>query len=178
MFSFFAGVIYTADKHSFANISTNFRKIRNGPYGILRVPGDTDLWKKSDVENLMSDSLSLHSVNQGQCIGFTSLTMGKIVAYCCNVPSCKELHILFPCNTVQVHVQETIIDTVSALPIHQGRLHQSPPLRSCVFRIAEHDRASHPHTEFCQVRLLDQYQKTMYSENNLLSNGKKRWNLR
>jgi hypothetical protein len=33
----------TAHKHSFANISANFRKIRNGPNGILRGPGKTDL---------------------------------------------------------------------------------------------------------------------------------------
>ncbi len=34
-----------------------FEKIWNGPTGILRGPGDTDLGKKSDVENLVSDSL-------------------------------------------------------------------------------------------------------------------------
>ncbi len=56
-FSIFAGVVDTADKHSFANISANFEKIWNGPNGILRGPGDTDLWKKSDVKNLVSDSL-------------------------------------------------------------------------------------------------------------------------
>jgi hypothetical protein len=39
IFLFFAGVFDTADKHSFTNISTNFR---NGPNGILRGPGDTD----------------------------------------------------------------------------------------------------------------------------------------
>jgi hypothetical protein len=40
----FAGVVDTADKHSFAIISANFRKIRNDPNGIvLRGPGDTDL---------------------------------------------------------------------------------------------------------------------------------------
>ncbi len=36
-----------------------FKKIWNGPNGILRGPGDTDLWKKSDVENLVSDSISV-----------------------------------------------------------------------------------------------------------------------
>ncbi len=56
-FSFFAGVVDTADKHSFVIISEIFKKIWNGPNGILRGPGDTDLWKKTDVENLMSDSL-------------------------------------------------------------------------------------------------------------------------
>ncbi len=35
----------------------NFQKIRNGPNGILRGPGDTDFIKKHDVENLVSDSL-------------------------------------------------------------------------------------------------------------------------
>ena len=34
-----------------------FEKIRNGPNGILRGPGDTDLWKKLEVEKLVSDSL-------------------------------------------------------------------------------------------------------------------------
>ncbi len=53
-FSFFAGVVDTADKHS--RISPRiFEKIWNGPNGILRGPGDTDLWKKSYVENLVSD---------------------------------------------------------------------------------------------------------------------------
>jgi hypothetical protein len=32
-------------------------KIRNGPNGTLRGPGDTDLWKKPEVEILVSDSL-------------------------------------------------------------------------------------------------------------------------
>ncbi len=45
-FSFIAGVVDTADKHSFAIISANFQKIWNGPNGILRGPGDTDFWKK------------------------------------------------------------------------------------------------------------------------------------
>ncbi len=43
--SFFAGVVDTADKHSIAIISSKFLKIRNDPNGILRGPGDTDLWK-------------------------------------------------------------------------------------------------------------------------------------
>ncbi len=47
----------TGDKHSFAIISANFEKIQNGPNGILRGPGDTDLWKKPEVEILVSDSL-------------------------------------------------------------------------------------------------------------------------
>jgi hypothetical protein len=34
-----------------------FEKIRNGPNGILRGPGDTDLLKKPEVEILVSDSL-------------------------------------------------------------------------------------------------------------------------
>ncbi len=45
-FSFIAGVIDTADKHSFTN-SANFEKIRNNPNGILWGPGDTELWKKT-----------------------------------------------------------------------------------------------------------------------------------
>jgi hypothetical protein len=49
--SFIADVIDTADKHSLANISVNFRqKIRNNPNVILRGPGETpDLWKKPEV---------------------------------------------------------------------------------------------------------------------------------
>jgi len=43
-----AGVVDTSDKHSFPNISANFReKIWNGPNGILGGPGDNDLWKKT-----------------------------------------------------------------------------------------------------------------------------------
>ncbi len=34
-----------------------FEKIRNGPNGVLRGPGDTDLWKKLEVGYLVSDSL-------------------------------------------------------------------------------------------------------------------------
>ncbi len=30
---------------------------RNDPNGILRGPGDTDSWKKTEVENFVSDSL-------------------------------------------------------------------------------------------------------------------------
>jgi hypothetical protein len=41
-FSFIDGVVDTADKHSFANISANFRKNRNGPNWILRSTGETD----------------------------------------------------------------------------------------------------------------------------------------
>ncbi len=52
-----AGVVDTGDKYSFANISANFQKIQNGPNWILGGPGDTDLWKKPEVENLVSDSL-------------------------------------------------------------------------------------------------------------------------
>ncbi len=52
-----AGVIDSADKHSFVIISANFRKSWNDPKGILRGPGDTDSWKKIEVKNLVSDSL-------------------------------------------------------------------------------------------------------------------------
>ncbi len=57
IFLFFACVVDTPDKQSFVNISANFEKNWNGPHGILTGPGDTDLWKKSDVENLVSDTL-------------------------------------------------------------------------------------------------------------------------
>ncbi len=55
-FSFIAGVLDTAE-HPFAIISTNFWKISNDPKGIFRGQGDTDLGKKPEVENLVSDSL-------------------------------------------------------------------------------------------------------------------------
>jgi hypothetical protein len=56
-FSFFAGGSDTADKiHS--RISPRiFEKIRNGSNEILRGPGDTDLCKKLEVENVVSGSL-------------------------------------------------------------------------------------------------------------------------
>ncbi len=54
---FIAGVVDTAGKHSFAIISTNFEKSRNDPNGIVRGQGDSDSWKKIEVENLVSDSL-------------------------------------------------------------------------------------------------------------------------
>ncbi len=58
IFLFIAGLVDTADKHSFANISTNFpQKIWNGPNGILRGPEKTDSWKKLKAENLVLDSL-------------------------------------------------------------------------------------------------------------------------
>ncbi len=56
-FSFIAGVVDTAEQHPFAIISANFRKNQNDPKGILRAKGDTDLRKKPEVENLVSDSL-------------------------------------------------------------------------------------------------------------------------
>ncbi len=34
-----------------------FEKIRNGPNGILRGLGETDSWKKQEVENLVALSL-------------------------------------------------------------------------------------------------------------------------
>jgi hypothetical protein len=39
---FIAGVVDTADKHSFAIISANFRKIEMILMRLLRGPGDTD----------------------------------------------------------------------------------------------------------------------------------------
>ncbi len=57
-FSLFSPVSLTPLKNIPSGISPRiFEKIWNGPNGILRGPGDTDLWKKSDVENLVSDSL-------------------------------------------------------------------------------------------------------------------------
>jgi hypothetical protein len=34
-----------------------FEKIQNGPNGVLGGLGDTDSWKKTEIENLVSDSL-------------------------------------------------------------------------------------------------------------------------
>ncbi len=56
---FITGVVDTGDKQYFANISVNFWKIQNGSNGILGGLGDTDSWKKPEVENLVSDSLSV-----------------------------------------------------------------------------------------------------------------------
>ncbi len=53
---FIAGVVDTAEKHSFAIISANFWK-KSNPNGTLRGPRDNDSWKKTEVENLVSDSL-------------------------------------------------------------------------------------------------------------------------
>ncbi len=44
-----------------------FEKIRNDPNEILRGPGDTDLWKKPEVENLVSDSLLRLHLTCGHC---------------------------------------------------------------------------------------------------------------
>ncbi len=56
-FSFFAGVVDMLINIHSRMSPRIFEKILNGPNGILMGPGDTDLWKKSDVENLVSDSL-------------------------------------------------------------------------------------------------------------------------
>jgi hypothetical protein len=53
IFSFIAGFVDNADKHSLANISTHW----NVPTGVLRGRGKTDLWKKLEAENLVSDPL-------------------------------------------------------------------------------------------------------------------------
>ncbi len=53
-FSFFASVVETADKHSFANISMNFQKIWNVPNGTLRVPGDADLLYEENLKSKIS----------------------------------------------------------------------------------------------------------------------------
>jgi hypothetical protein len=63
-----AGVVDTAEQ-LFAGVVTQvinintlifpriFEKIQNGPNGILGGLGDTDSWKKTEIENLVSDSL-------------------------------------------------------------------------------------------------------------------------
>ncbi len=57
-FSLFSPVSLTPLINIHSRISLRiFEKIRNDPNGILRGPGDTDLWKKPEVENLVSDSL-------------------------------------------------------------------------------------------------------------------------
>ncbi len=40
-----------------ANIPRILEKIRNGPNGLLRNLGETDSWKKTEVENLVTLSL-------------------------------------------------------------------------------------------------------------------------
>jgi hypothetical protein len=42
-----------------------FEKIRNGSIGILRGLGETDSWKKTEVENLVALSLRCPSVIKG-----------------------------------------------------------------------------------------------------------------
>ncbi len=60
MFSLFSPVSLTPPIDIHSRLSPQiFETIWNGPNGILRGPGDTDLWKKSDVENLVSDSLEI-----------------------------------------------------------------------------------------------------------------------
>ncbi len=54
-----AGVVDTGDQHSFAIISANFRKNSKWPQWYTWGPGDTDSWKKPEVENFMSDSFKL-----------------------------------------------------------------------------------------------------------------------
>jgi hypothetical protein len=36
-----------------------FVNIRNGPNGVLRNPGETDSWRKPELENLVTDSLNI-----------------------------------------------------------------------------------------------------------------------
>ncbi len=47
----------TAGAPWLANISTNFRKIRNDPNAVIRGLGEDDSWKKPEVTNLVSLSL-------------------------------------------------------------------------------------------------------------------------
>jgi hypothetical protein len=56
-FSFIAGVVDTLTNIHSRLSSRIFEKYRNDPNGILRGQGDTDLRKKPEVENLVSDSL-------------------------------------------------------------------------------------------------------------------------
>jgi hypothetical protein len=57
-FSLFSPVSLTPLTNIHSRLSPRiFEKIRNDPNGILRGPGDTDLRKKPEVENLVSDSL-------------------------------------------------------------------------------------------------------------------------
>ncbi len=55
---FITGVVDTGGAPWLANISANFRKIRNGPDGILWSWGKTDSWKKPEAKNLVTLSLS------------------------------------------------------------------------------------------------------------------------
>ncbi len=54
---FAAGVVDTGGAPWLANISANFRKIRNGLNGILWGWGETDSWKKPEAKNLVTLSL-------------------------------------------------------------------------------------------------------------------------
>jgi hypothetical protein len=54
---FAAGVVVTGGAPWLANISANFRKIRNGRNGILWGLGETDSWKKLEAKNLVTLSL-------------------------------------------------------------------------------------------------------------------------
>ncbi len=57
-FSLFSPVSLTPLTNIHSRLSPRiFEQIRNDPNGILRGPGDTDLRKKPEVENLVSDSL-------------------------------------------------------------------------------------------------------------------------
>jgi hypothetical protein len=59
-FSFIASVVDTADSFHSRKSPQIFDKIRNGPNGTLRGPGDTDSWNILEAENLWSDSLQLN----------------------------------------------------------------------------------------------------------------------
>ncbi len=54
---FATGVVDTGGQPWAAIISANFRKIRNGPNGILRALGETDSWKKPEAKYLVTLSL-------------------------------------------------------------------------------------------------------------------------
>jgi hypothetical protein len=55
-----------------------FKKIRNGPNGILRGLGETDSRKKPEVENLMALSFRFHSLQSYmQCPSINSLSNSR-----------------------------------------------------------------------------------------------------
>jgi hypothetical protein len=54
---FIADVVDTAEKHAFAIISENFQQNLKRSQWRPQGQGDNDLWKKPEVENLVSDSI-------------------------------------------------------------------------------------------------------------------------
>jgi hypothetical protein len=74
--SFIAGVVDTADKHRFANITSNFRKIQNSPNGTL-------IYEKNfKLKNLGSDSLQVKALSHS--------AFGNVLP--CNTHSIRHCH--------------------------------------------------------------------------------------